>query len=81
MVEVMKIMATSFKRFHACIAALSASDSEAGHHQRTPPLEVSWTVMGMSGLVLFGVTAPVSWVLVCTWFCLFPPRVCFPSPV
>ena len=28
-----------------------------------------------------GVTAPFSWVLVCTRFCLCPPRVCFPSPV
>ena len=25
-----------------------------------------------------GVTAPFSWVLVCTKFCLCPPRVCFP---
>ena len=28
-----------------------------------------------------GVTAPFSWVLVPTKFCLCPPRVCFPSPV
>ena len=27
---------------------------------------------------LCGVTAPLSWVLVCTKFCLCPPRVCFP---
>ena len=25
--------------------------------------------------------APFSWLLVCTRFCLCPPRVCFPSPV
>ena len=81
MVEVMKIMVTSFKSSHAYISALSASDSEAGYHQPPPPLEVFWTLMGVSGLVLFGITAPVSWVLVCTWFCLCPPRVCFPSPV
>ena len=35
MVEVMKIMANSFKRSHACTAALSASDPEAGHHWPT----------------------------------------------
>ena len=49
MVEVMKIMATSFKRSHACSAALSASDPEAGHHQPTPPLETpghSWACLG-----------------------------------
>ena len=28
-----------------------------------------------------GVTAPFTWVLVRTKFCLCPPRVCFPSPV
>ena len=34
MVEVMKIMVTSFKRSHACTASLSAPDPAAGHHQR-----------------------------------------------
>ena len=37
----------------------------------------SWTHMGMSGSVSCGVTAPFSWVLVHTSFCLCPPRVCF----
>ena len=37
----------------------------------------SWTLMGMSGSVSCGVTAPFSWVLVHTSFCLCPPRVCF----
>ena len=41
----------------------------------------SWTLTGKSGSVSCGVTAPFSWVLVCTSFCLCPPRVCFPSPV
>ena len=36
MVEVMKIMVTSFKRFHAHSAALSASDPAAGHRQPSP---------------------------------------------
>ena len=34
--------------------------------------------MGMYRSVSCGVTAPFSWVLVCTNFCLCPPRVCFP---
>ena len=41
----------------------------------------SWTLMGKSGSVSCGVTAPFSWVLVHTRFCLCPPRVCFSSPV
>jgi len=35
----------------------------------------SWTLVGMSGSVSCGVTAPFSWVLVHTRFCLCPPRV------
>ena len=31
-------MVTSFKRSHACTAALSASDPAAGHRQPTPSL-------------------------------------------
>ena len=38
----------------------------------------SWTLTGKSGSVSCGVTAPFSWVLVCTRFCLCPPRVCYP---
>ena len=38
----------------------------------------SWTPSSKSGSVSCGVTAPFSWVLVCTWFCLCAPRVCFP---
>ena len=41
----------------------------------------SWTLTGKSGSVSHGLTAPFSWVLVCTRFCLYPPRVCSPSPV
>ena len=36
MVEVMKIMPSSFKRSHACTAARSAPNASAGHHQPTP---------------------------------------------
>ena len=79
MVEVVKIMVTSFKRPHACTAALSTLDPAAGHRQ---PLHAfdgdSWTLMGMTGSVSCGVTAPFSWVLVHSRFCLCPPRVCFP---
>ena len=38
-VEVMKIMVTSFKRPHACTATLSAPNPEAGHYWPTPLLE------------------------------------------
>ena len=41
----------------------------------------SWTLMSKSGSVSCGVTAPFSWVLVRTRFCLCPPRICFPSPL
>ena len=41
----------------------------------------SWTLMGKSGSISCGVTAPFSWILVHTRFCLCSPRVCFPSHV
>ena len=37
MVELMKIMVTSFKRSHAYSAVFSAPDPAAGHHQPSPP--------------------------------------------
>ena len=39
----------------------------------------SWTLTGKSGSVSLGVTASFSWVLVCTSFCLCPPRSLFPQ--
>ena len=52
---------------------------------RPPPTHASagdsWILLGTSGSVSCGVTAPFSWVLVHRSFCLCPPRVCFPSPV
>ena len=39
MVEVRKIMVTSFKRSHAVSATLTAPDPAAGHHWSTPLLE------------------------------------------
>ena len=51
MAEIMKIMGTSFRRSHACTAAVSASHPEAGHRQPTPPLETPghlWASLGQS---------------------------------
>ena len=39
----------------------------------------SWTLTGKSGSVSCRVTAPFSWILVHTRFCLFPPRAYFPQ--
>ena len=39
----------------------------------------SWILMGKSGSVSCGVTAPFSWVLVHQRLCLCPPRVCITS--
>ena len=35
----------------------------------------SWTLIGKSGSIFYGVTTPFSWVLVCTRFCLSPPSM------
>ena len=72
-VEVMKIMAASFKRSHSCTAALSPSDPAAGHRRPETP-EHSWTCLGQSlvGLLL------LSHGFWCTRLCLCPPRGCFP---
>ena len=51
MVEVMKIMVTSFQRSHACTATLSAPNPAAGHCQPKPLLETaghSWASLGQS---------------------------------
>ena len=79
MVEVMTIMATSFKRSLSCTAAPSAptlqqATTDPRHHRRLLDTH-------KSGSVSCGVTAPFSWVLVHTRFCLCPPRVCFQSCV
>ena len=72
-------MVTSFKRSHAGTVALSAPNPTAGHHQPTLLPETPGHSMGKSGSVSCLVTASFSWVLVCTSFCLCPPRVCFPQ--
>ena len=63
MVEVMKIMVTSFKRPHACTTTLSAPNPRAGYCQPTPLPEApghSWASLGQS-LVGALVPPPVSW--------------------
>ena len=63
MVEVMKIMATSYKRSHAHTVAPSASDPAAGHCRLTPPLETpghSWACLGQF-LVGSLLLSPGSW--------------------
>ena len=56
MVEVMKIMVTSFKRSCACTASLIAPDPATGHCRPTPPLES----LGQS-LVGSLLPSPASW--------------------
>ena len=77
MVEIMKIMETSFKRSHACIAMLSAPNPAAAHHRPTPPLETPGHSQASLGQSLVGslLLSPGSWY---TRFCLCPPRVYFP---
>ena len=77
MVEVMKIMVTSFKRSHTYIATLSAPSPAAGHHQPTPPLDTtedSQASLGQS-LVRSKLLSPGSCcaqVFVCLTKSLFP---------
>ena len=53
MVEVMKIMATSFKRSHAGTATLSAPDPAAGHHRPTllPGTPILWPLDAKNWLI------------------------------
>ena len=63
MVEVMKIIVTSFKRSHAHTVALSAPNPAAGRHQPMPPPETlghSWATLGQS-LVGSLLPFPGSW--------------------
>ena len=77
MVEIMKIMAASVKRSHACTATLSAPNPAAGHHQPTPLLETPGHCQASLGQSLVGslLLSPGFW---CTQGCLCPPRVYFP---
>ena len=77
MVEVMKIMVTSFKGSLACIATLSVPNPAAGHCQPMPLLETAGHSQASLGQSLVGslLLSPRSW---CRRFCLCPPRVYFP---
>ena len=63
MVEVMKVMVTSFKRSHAHTAALSAPDPAAGHRWPTPPPETPGHSLASLGQSLVGslLLSPGSW--------------------
>ena len=63
MVEVMKIMAASFKRSHARPATPSAPNPAAGHHQPTPLLETPGHSRASLGQSLVGslLLSPGSW--------------------
>ena len=86
MVEVMKIMATSFKRSHAGPATLSGPDPAAGHRRPTPPPETPGQVWGSllwgHGSFLLGPGAhKILFVPSKTLFPQCPPRLDFLSPV
>ena len=65
MVEVMKIMSTSFKRSHAGTAKLSAPSPAAGHHHPMPPPETPGHSRASLGQSLVGslLLSPGSWCL------------------
>ena len=63
MVEVIKIMATSFQRSHAHTVALSAPNPAAGYHQSTPLQETPGHSQASLGQALAGslLLSPGSW--------------------
>ena len=63
MVEVMKIMPTSFKRSHACTVILSIPNPAAGHPQPTSLLETPGHSLASLGQSLVGslLLSPGSW--------------------
>ena len=63
MVELMKIMVTSFKRSHVCTATLSAPDPAAGHCRHTSPPETPGHSQENLGQSLVGslLLSPGSW--------------------
>ena len=61
MVEVIKTMATSFKRSHAFTATLSARNRASGHCQRTPPPETPGHSRASLSQSLSLLLSPGSW--------------------
>ena len=79
MVEVMKIMTISSKRFmHTLLHSVPQTLQQATTIHGSA--RDSWTLTGKSGSVSCGVTAPFSWVLVHKVL-FVPSRGLFPSPV
>ena len=72
MVDLMKIMATSFKRSLACAPTLQQATANPCLHRGLLDTPGQVWVSLLWGLCSF------SWVLVNTRFCLCLPRVCFP---
>ena len=72
-VEVLKTMVTSFKRsMHTLLHSVPWPFSRLPlTHASTGD---SWTLTGKFGPVSWGITAPLSWVLVHKRFCVCPPR-------
>ena len=62
---------------HCCIQCPQPCSRQLSTHASTGD---SWTLTGKSGSVSCGVTAPFSWILVHTRFCLCPPRASYPYP-
>ena len=60
MVDVMKIMVTSFKRSNACTQCPQLCSRPPLTHTSAGD---SWTLTGKSGSVSFGITAPFPWIL------------------
>ena len=77
MVELMKIMAISFKWSHAHTAELSAPNPSAGHRRPMP----STVTPGHSQAILSCLLWCHCSFFLGVGFCLYPPRVCFPSLV
>ena len=71
-----KVMKTSFKRSHDALL-----HSVALTLQQAASARDSWTLLGESGSVSYGVTAPFSWVLVAHRVLPVPSKSLFPSPV
>ena len=80
MVGVVQVMVTSSKGLmQACFTFQNCCTQYPWPRNRPLSTHAStrdpWTITSKSGSVSCGVTAPFSWVLVCTRFCLCPPRV------
>ena len=78
MVQVMKIMATSFKRSRASTATFTAPNPAAGHCRLMAPPETpghSWASLGQS-LVGSFLSSPGSW---CTQVLFVPSKSLFPQ--